>query len=174
MLKEEIIDTMVRQAMDITRNAYLRHETSLAVGACVLAADGTLYSGCNLENRMPQLCVSAEQVAMQIALADGKREFDGVAIIADTEEPYVPSGLSLQLLAEFDVPEVVMANMNGVVDVKPLEALLPYYKKMKEIRGSRWENERAPQCLRARVPIIQKIPTYCMRRDLLCKGTSKN
>lgn len=131
MLKEEIIDTMVRQAMDITRNAYLRHETSLAVGACVLAADGTLYSGCNLENRMPQLCVSAEQVAMQIALADGKREFDGVAIIADTEEPYVPSGLSLQLLAEFDVPEVVMANMNGIVDVKPLEALLPYYKKMK-------------------------------------------
>ena len=44
----------------------------------------------------------------------------------------MPSGLSLQLLAEFDVPEVVMANMNGVVDVKPLEALLPYYKKMKE------------------------------------------
>ena len=131
MLNEAIIDTMVRQAMDITRNAYLRHESSLAVGACVLASDGTLYSGCNLENRMPQLFVSAEQVAMHIALADGKREFDGIAVIADTEEPYVPSGLSLQLLAEFDVPEVVMANMNGLTDVKPLEALLPYYVRMK-------------------------------------------
>ena len=103
MLNEAIIDTMVRQAMDITRNAYVRHESSLAVGACVLASDGTLYSGCNLENRMPQLCVTAEQVAMHIALADGKREFDGV----------------------------VMANMNGLTDVKPLEALLPYYVKMK-------------------------------------------
>ena len=63
MLNEAIIDTMVRQAMDIMRNAYVRHESSLAVGACVLASDGTLYSGCNLENRMPQLCVTAEQVA---------------------------------------------------------------------------------------------------------------
>ena len=63
MLNEEIIDTMVRQAMDITRNAYLRHEDQLAVGACVLSSDGTLYTGCNIQNRMPQLCVSAEQVA---------------------------------------------------------------------------------------------------------------
>ena len=46
MLNEAIIDTMVRQAMDITRNAYVRHESSLAVGACVLASDGTLYSCC--------------------------------------------------------------------------------------------------------------------------------
>ena len=132
MLNEEIIDAMVRQAMDITRNAYLHHEEELAVGACVLASDGTMYTGCNVQNRMPQLCASAEQVAMYKALSDGKREFDGIAIIADTEEPYVPSGLSLQLLAEFDVPEVVMANMNGQVDTKSLEELLPYYRRMKK------------------------------------------
>ena len=132
MLNEAIIDTMVRQAMDITRNAYVRQESSLAVGACVLASDGTLYSGCNLENRMPQLCVTAEQVAMHIALADGKREFDGIVIIADTQEPYIPSGMSLQMLAEFEVPDVVMANINGMVDQKPLDELLPYYHKMKE------------------------------------------
>ena len=132
MLNEAIIDTMVRQAMDITRNAYVRHESSLAVGACVLSSDGTLYTGCNIQNRMPQLCVSAEQVAMYKALADGKREFDGVAIIADTQDPYIPSGLSLQLLAEFDVPEVVMANINGQVDTKSLEELLPYYRRMKK------------------------------------------
>ena len=131
MLNEDIIDAMVRQAMDITRNAYLRHETDLAVGACVLASDGTMYAGCNLQNRMPQLCASAEQVALYKALADGKREFDGVVIIADTQEPYIPSGLSLQMLAEFDVPDIVMANMNGMVDQKPLDDLLPYYRRMK-------------------------------------------
>ncbi|MCI6086514.1 cytidine deaminase [Selenomonas sp.] len=132
MLNEEIIDAMVRQAMDITRNAYLHHEEELAVGACVLASDGTMYTGCNVQNRMPQLCASAEQVAMYKALSDGKREFDGIVIIADTQEPYIPSGMSLQMLAEFEVPDVVMANLNGMVDQKPLDELLPYYHKMKE------------------------------------------
>ena len=141
MLNEEVIDTIVRQAMDITRNAYLRHEGSLAVGACVLASDGTLYAGCNIENRMPQLTVSAEQVALYKALSDGKREFDGIAVIADTEEPYIPSGLSLQLMAEFDVPEIVMANMNGATVTRPLSDLLPYYEKMKQNKAFQLDSE---------------------------------
>ena len=130
MLNENMIDAMVHAALDIIRNAYAPY-SHVGIGACVLASDGTLYAGCNIENAVRGLSVCAGEVALYRAIADGKREFDGIAVIADTEEPYVPSGLSLQLLAEFDVPEVVMANMNGLTDVKPLEALLPYYVKMK-------------------------------------------
>ena len=49
MLNEEIIDTMVRTAMDAIKNAYVEH-TSLEVGACALTSDGTLYSGYSIDN----------------------------------------------------------------------------------------------------------------------------
>lgn len=131
MLNDEIMDTMVRMAMEATRNAYVEH-TKLAVGACVLAGDGTLYTGCTIDNRDQQLYCNAEALALFKGIADGKREFDAIVVIADTEAPYVPSGTSLQLLAEFDVEDIVMANMNGDVERATLDELLPFATKMKQ------------------------------------------
>ena len=62
---------------------------------------------------------------MYRAVADGKREFDAIAVIADTEEPFVPNGAVCQLLAEFNVPEIIMTNMDGVVKTAKLTDLLP-------------------------------------------------
>ena len=63
---------------------------------------------------------------MTRAIADGKREFDAVAIIADIEGSYIPDEASCQFLAEFNVPEVVMADLDGNVNVVKLEELIPY------------------------------------------------
>lgn len=131
MLNEEILDTMVRMAIEASRNAYLV-QSKFPVGACALASDGTLYSGCIVENTVPQLSISAEQAALLKAITDGKRSFDAVAVVADTELPYVMSGSSCQFLAEFSVPEVVMANMQGVAENVPLRELLPYFERMKK------------------------------------------
>jgi cytidine deaminase len=65
---------------------------------------------------------------MYRAVADGKREFDAIAIIADTEEPFIPNGAVCQLLAEFDVQEIIMTNMDGVVKTAKLSDLLPNAK----------------------------------------------
>ena len=124
-MNPEIIDTMVRAAMQVMDNAYVPYGKA-AIGACVLASDGTFYTGCNIENAVPRLSVFAEEVAMYRAIADGKREFDAIAVIADTEDPFVPNGAVCQLLAEFNVQEVVMADMNGDAQVLPLTDLLPY------------------------------------------------
>ena len=121
----DVIDTMVRTAMDAIRNAYAEHG-GIAAGACVLSSDGTLYSGCSIDNAVPELALSAEVVAMTRAIADGKREFDAVAIIADIEGSYIPDEASCQFLAEFNVPEVVMADLDGNVNVVKLEELIPY------------------------------------------------
>lgn len=126
-MNPEIVDTMVRAAMQVMDNAYVPYGKA-AIGACVLASDGTFYTGCNIENAVPRLSVFAEEVAMYRAVADGKREFDAIAVIADTEEPFVPNGAVCQLLAEFNVPEIIMTNMDGVLKTVKLTDLMPYAK----------------------------------------------
>ncbi len=128
MLNEDILDTIVRSAIDGMRNSYTEHE-AMPVGACLLASDGTLYTGCTIDNACGPLVMSAEMVAMGKAVSDGKREFDAIAIAADTEKPYIPSGVTCQLLAEFHVPEVIMANVKGDVESVQLEELLPYSQR---------------------------------------------
>lgn len=130
MLNEQIIDTMIHMAMEATENAYLKYR-KFPVGACVLASDGTLYAGSIIENAILQLSITAEQAAMIRALNDGKREFDAIAVVADTEDPYVPSGSSCQFIAEFGMPEIVMANMHGQYECVKLSDLLPYGEKMR-------------------------------------------
>ena len=132
MLNEDVLDTMVRMAMDGMKNEYVEYGAR-SVGACVLASDGTLYMGCTIDNSCPQLIISAETVAMAKAVSDGKREFDAIVVIADTEKPYIPSGTICQMLAEFHVPEVIMANINGDAESVPLEDLLPYGQRRAEL-----------------------------------------
>jgi len=124
-MNPEIIDTMVRAAMQVMDNAYVPYGKA-PIGACVLASDGTFYTGCNIENAIPRLSVFAEEVAMYRAVADGKREFEAIAVIGDTEEPFVPNGAVCQLLAEFNVQEIIMTNMDGVVKTAKLTDLMPY------------------------------------------------
>ena len=128
MINEEIIDVMVRSAMRAIDNAYIPYSHG-GIGACVLASDGTFYTGCNIENAVPKLTVMAEEVAMYRAVADGKREFDAIVLIADMERPFVPNGASLQLLAEFNVPEIIMADMHGNIKCTTLKELMPYYRE---------------------------------------------
>lgn len=128
MINEEIIDVMVRSAMRAIDNAYIPY-SHVGIGACVLASDGTFYTGCNIENAVPKLTVMAEEVAMYRAVADGKREFDAIVLIADMERPFVPNGASLQLLAEFYVPEIIMADMHGNIKRTTLKELMPYYRE---------------------------------------------
>ncbi len=125
MLNEDILDTIVRSAVDSMRNSYAEHD-GMPVGACLLASDGTLYTGCTIDNACGQLAMTAEMVAVGKAVSDGKREFDAIAIAADTEKPYIPGGMSCQLLAEFHVPEVIMANVKGDVESVQLDEMLPY------------------------------------------------
>ena len=129
MLNEDICDTMVKMAKNARQKAYSPY-SNIKVGACILASDGTLYGACNVENGSSSLSVCAERAAVYKAISDGQQEFDAVAVVADTENPFVPCGGCLQVMAEFDIPEVVMANLDGDIRVMKLEELAPFVKYM--------------------------------------------
>ena len=125
MINEEIADAMIRMAKEARLRAYGPYSKA-SVGACALTSDGTLYGGCNVENASNGLSCCAERVAVYKAVADSKREFDAVAVVADTEEPFVPCGSCCQVMAEFDIPEIIMANLKGDIRVLTLKELAPY------------------------------------------------
>ena len=96
------------------------------VGAALETADGTVITGCNVENATYGLTVCAERVAMFKALSDGHRRFRRIAVVADTQEPTPPCGPCRQILWEFGGDlEVVLANLRRVTGRMQLKDLLP-------------------------------------------------
>jgi cytidine deaminase len=98
-----------------------------AVGAALLAADGVVYTGCNIENASYGLTVCAERVALWKALSAGARRFTRLVIVTDTTTPTAPCGACRQLLWEFcgDL-EVVIANTTTVLARHQMRQLFPH------------------------------------------------
>ena len=96
------------------------------VGAALETADGTVITGCNVENATYGLTICAERVAMFKALSEGQRAFTRVAIVADTEAPAPPCGACRQILWEFGGNlEVRLANLVEETGAHQLKDLLP-------------------------------------------------
>jgi cytidine deaminase len=96
------------------------------VGAALEAADGTVITGCNIENATYGLTMCAERVAMFKAISDGHRAFTRIAIVADTRAPTPPCGACRQILWEFGGNiEVELANLEEQTGTYHLSDLLP-------------------------------------------------
>lgn len=97
------------------------------VGAALETADGTIVTGCNIENASYGLTVCAERVALLKALSDGHRRFRAIAVAADAARTTTPCGPCRQLLWEYagDI-DVVVGNLRRETGRFRLAALLPH------------------------------------------------
>jgi cytidine deaminase len=116
---------LIGAARRVRRNAQATY-SGFKVGAALEAADGTVITGCNIENATYGLTVCAERVAMFKALSEGHRKFRRIAVVADTEAPTPPCGPCRQILWEFagDI-EVILANLTRESARLQLADLLP-------------------------------------------------
>ncbi|MEQ1759332.1 MAG: cytidine deaminase [Vicinamibacterales bacterium] len=118
-------NTLVAAARKARRRAHARY-SNFKVGAALETADGTIITGCNIENATYGLTVCAERVAMFKAISEGHRKFTRIAVVADTEAPTPPCGPCRQILWEFGGDlEVVMANLRRETARLQLADLLP-------------------------------------------------
>ena len=115
---------VLEAALAVRSRAYAPY-SHFAVGAAVQAKSGAIYSGFNVENASYGLTVCAERNALFQAIAAGEREFSILAVVADTPQPVAPCGACRQVMAEFGVDIIVLANLAGDVLVYRLEELLP-------------------------------------------------
>lgn len=95
------------------------------VGAALVAQDGRIFTGCNVENLSYGLTICAERSAIVQAVAAGCREFIGIAVVADTAEPISPCGACRQVMAEFGDFPLVSATRSGEEFHSTVGQLLP-------------------------------------------------
>ena len=118
-------EKLLQAAMAARENAYAPYSRFL-VGAAVLAEDGKIYSGCNVENASYGLTCCAERNAIFAAIAAGNRQLQALCVVGNTAEPISPCGACRQVMAEFKLPVIYLANMEGRVKRTTLAELLPY------------------------------------------------
>lgn len=116
-------DQLVDAAWAVRENAHAPY-SGFQVGAVVLAEDGRIFTGCNVENLSYGLTQCAERVAIGTAIAAGVRRFLAVAVVAETAVPISPCGACRQVMAEFGVPQIMLANRTERLEFR-LEELLP-------------------------------------------------
>ncbi|MCX6543079.1 MAG: cytidine deaminase [Acidobacteria bacterium] len=117
--------TLVDAARQARQRAFAPYST-FKVGAALETADGTIVTGCNIENSTYGLTVCAERVAVFKAISEGHRAFTRIAVVADTQEPTPPCGPCRQILWEFcgDI-EVILANLTEEKGRYRMKDLLP-------------------------------------------------
>jgi len=100
--------------------------SNFRVGAALETADGTIVTGCNIENATYGLTICAERVAVFKALSEGHRAFTRLALVVDMPSPTPPCGACRQILWEFGGNlEILLANLTEDTGRHWLGDLLP-------------------------------------------------
>jgi cytidine deaminase len=117
---------LIKEALDAREMAYVPYST-FKVGAALLAEDGTVYKGCNIENAGYSMTNCAERTAFFKAVSEGVKDFVKLAVVADTEGPVSPCGACRQVISEFCDPdmEVILTNLKGDIQRTTVAELIP-------------------------------------------------
>lgn len=119
---------LLASAREAARAAYAPY-SRFRVGAAVLAADGRVFPGCNVENASYGLCLCAERNALASAIAAGARHFLAVAVTCLDANPSLgpngrtPCGACRQWL--FELAPDALVHIDGIDQPVPCRELLP-------------------------------------------------
>jgi len=122
-------EALVQLAIDARQNAYAPY-SGFTVGAALLCADGTVFTGCNVESAAFSPTICAERTAFVKAVSEGKRTFTAIAVIGGKDATPTalcfPCGVCRQVMAEFCSADFrVLTAKDDTIVVHTLAALLP-------------------------------------------------
>lgn len=122
---------LINIALQSRLKAYCPY-SGFEVGAALLCADGSVYTGCNIENSAFSPTVCAERTAFFKAVSDGKKDFAKIAVVGGEAEKEPqnycpPCGVCRQVMKEFCSAdfEIIIAKNSDEYKLKTLSDLLP-------------------------------------------------
>lgn len=135
------VEELIRQALEMRKMSYTPY-SHFNVGAALLAANGTIYTGCNIENASLTPTNCAERTAFFKAVSEGVRDFEAIAIAGGpdnaTELEYCPPcGVCRQVMSEFcrDDFKIIMAKSVTEYKIVTLSENLPDRFGPKDLLG---------------------------------------
>nr|WP_276517017.1 cytidine deaminase [Streptococcus gordonii] len=114
-------------AVETSKNAYVPY-SHFPIGAVLVAKDGRVFTGVNVENASFGLTNCGERTAIFKAVSEGALEFEELIVYGQTEKPISPCGACRQVMAEFfnkDLKVTLVAKDKSTV-VMTVGDLLPY------------------------------------------------
>ena len=130
-LEKNQIEALIDQAIGMMDYSYAPY-SHFHVGAALLAKNGSVYGGCNIENAAYTPSNCAERTAFFKAVSEGVLEFDAICVVGgmnkELKEYAAPCGVCRQVMMEFCNPEtfqVILAVDKEHYDVYTLKELLP-------------------------------------------------
>lgn len=130
MEMEKIKSDLIKKALEARKYAYVPY-SGYKVGAALLCEDGSVVTGCNVENASYGASNCGERTAVFNAVSQGKRRFCAIAVAGGKGEVMdyaYPCGICRQVLREFcDPKQMTVLICRSEEDYKEmtLEALLP-------------------------------------------------
>lgn len=119
-------ETLIDMAKKVKANAYAPY-SGFRVGAALMTEDGTVFTGCNVENSSYGATICAERSAMVKAVSEGHHHFIKIAIVGGDEREYTfPCGMCLQVMSEFMDKDasLIFLSIEGIKEFT-LEEFLP-------------------------------------------------
>ena len=139
-IKEDINEVLVKAAIDATKYAYVPY-SNFKVGAAILAENGTIYTGCNIENASYSPTNCAERTAIFKAVSEGITKFKKIAVVGgpngNLENYCPPCGVCRQVISEFtdeDFELILGTSENTYTIYNFFEEVLPLSFTAKELK----------------------------------------
>ena len=118
---------LVDLAFDMLERAYVPY-SAFPVGAAIACGDGSVFTGCNVENSAYGSTICAERTALVKAVSEGhKTDLERIAVVGNSQDYCWPCGACRQMLFEFN-PDmtVLVARADRQYVSLPLRQLLPH------------------------------------------------
>ncbi|MDD2228449.1 MAG: cytidine deaminase [Candidatus Cloacimonetes bacterium] len=123
----QTLDKQEQELMDAAKAATLMAYapySGFKVGAALRCEDGSIVTGCNVENASYSLTLCAERTAIFKAISDGKQDFTAIAVYVDSDKVFPPCGACRQVIYEFSPNiAVIYGNRKDYIKTNIVELL---------------------------------------------------
>ena len=130
-MDKNLAGTLIEKAIEQLQFSYAPY-SNFKVGAALLAKNGTIYGGCNIENASYSPTNCAERTAFFKAVSEGIKEFEAICVVGGKDGILTgyasPCGVCRQVMMEFCDPEtfqIILATSKEQYEIFTLEEILP-------------------------------------------------